>query len=224
MFRKVYKIIIVVILSILLLLGLIMFGAYRFYNSIFRLSYEQVYSVVNQNPTECKKFVECKLIPGDIIIRRYITNVSELFSTTLDPYFTHAVFYLGNDEIFEALGDYGKPDDQIIITKLSDSDWYNKDMNDFVILRPKNYYGKLDEVILDLKNIANDPEYKFGPIREGKKTVSCSDIILKNLVDKNIINALPKTPKIITPDYLFWSIQSNQLNSEIVGYNINPKI
>ena len=220
---KFLKIIIIIFLSLLLCAGIIWFVGFRFYNSVFRLSFDQVTTSLENTPTQCKKFTDCKLLPGDIILRRYITPTTIFFDEILDPYFTHSVFYLSDDEIFEAVGNYPAPEDQILISKLSKSDWLNADMDNFVIVRPKNYSGKLDYIVSELKTIANDPEYIFGPLKEGQKKVSCSDVILKYLSDEKIILNLPNIPKIITPDYLFWVTEKDRSNFEIVGYNINQK-
>ena len=212
-----------IIIFSLLSIGLIVFVYHKIYTTTFRLSYEEIKTSLENNPTQCKKFVNCKLIPGDIIIRRYVTKVTDLFSKTLNPYFTHSAFYFGNDELFEAVGNYGPPKDQILITKLSKSDWFDENMNNFIIIRPKNYNGKLDDIISGLRGIANDSEYVFGPLQEGKKMASCSDIILKYLEDEGVLTNLYKNPDIITPDYLFWVIEKDPSNFGTVGYDINPK-
>lgn len=220
--KNLKKIIIYIIGFLLLFIGLIMFMSYRFYNSVFRLSYEQVSTSLESNVAHCKTIKDCKLIPGDILIRRYVTKITSDFDESLDPYFTHSAMFLGNDELFEALGNYEIPVNQIAITKLSSSDWFYDDMHNFVVIRPKKNTEEIKEIISSLKNIANDPEYVFGPIKEGRKTVSCSDIILKLLLDKKILTKSSSLPQIITPDYLFWSVVKHG-NFEVVGYNINKK-
>lgn len=223
MIKKFLKGIVVMVLFIFLLVFFVLLKAYIFYSSVFVLSYDQVEKYMDTKPNQCKKLVDCKLLPGDIIIRRYVTKVSELFDETLNPYFTHSAVYLGNGELFEAVGNYTTPENQIVISKLSESAWYNQDMKNFVVIRPKNYYGKLDYTISGLTNIANDPEYVFGPLNETKKTASCSDIILKYLVDDKIVRNSYINPPIITPDYLFWKIENDSKNFEIIGYSIDKK-
>jgi hypothetical protein len=220
--RKFLKIIGIIFLIIFIGIGVFLFRGYKFYKSIFRLSYEQINKSLEETPAECKKLSDCKLLPGDILIRRYITNTSDLFSKTLDPYFTHSALYLGNDELFEALGNDQTPENQIQITKLSQRDWLDKEMVNFVVIRPKDYHGKLDEISKNLRAIANDPEYVFGMLNEEKKTVSCSDIILKYLVENNIIGNLPDKPQIIPPDYLFFATQRDNSDFQVIGYNVTP--
>ncbi|MFZ2522004.1 MAG: hypothetical protein WAX44_01960 [Minisyncoccia bacterium] len=220
------RILIVVILFIIFCLSIIVFSGYVFYKSVFRLSYEQINTYLlennSENGTGCRKFSECELLPGDILIRRYVTNVSDLFSKTLNPYFTHSAIYLGNDELFEALGDHLEPKDQIQISKLSESDWMDEDMKNFVVIRPKNYNERFGEIKSNLRKIADDPDYVFGPFDEKRKNASCSDVILKQLTKIELVSN-KEIPWIITPDYLFWTTQNNKTSLEIVGYNINSK-
>ncbi len=222
--KKALKIIGIIFLIIFIGIGILVFRGFLFYKNVFRLSYEQINTSLEQTSFECRKFTDCKLQPGDILIRRYVTPVTTLVDETLNPYFTHSAFYLGNDEMFEALGNYLGPEDQIQITKLSESDWIDSEMVNFVIVRPKNYNGKLENVSKKLIEVANDPEYVFGELKEGRKTASCSDIILKFLIEDEIIAELPDKPKIITPDYLFFATERDDPDFQIIGYNINPKI
>ncbi len=204
-------------------LAIVAYSGYVFYKSVFRLSYEQIHSTLRETNPVCVKFSECKLEPGDILIRRYITHVSDLFSKTLNPYFTHSAVYLGNDELFEALGNYLPPKDQIQITKLSESDWLDEEMENFVVVRPKNYNNKLDTISSNLREIANNPDYVFGILDENKKTASCSDVILKQLVSEGVMVESSAKPWVITPDYLFWKSQASKESFEVVGYSVSNK-
>lgn len=224
MFSKIAKIIAITFSVVLLSsVGLMIYGGYTFYKSVFRLSFEQTNSSLEKIEPQCVKFSECKLQPGDIIVRRYITMVTDLFSKTLNPYFTHSAIYLGDDELFEALGNYLEPEDQIQITKLSESDWMKGDMKNFAIIRPKNLGDKFPKIDLNLREIANNPDYIFGLLDETKKTASCSDVILKELIDKKVVVNLSNQPWVITPDYLFWITLNDKSNFEIVGYSVNSK-
>jgi hypothetical protein len=179
--KKILKIIGGVLAAITVIFGIILFRGYRFYNSVFRISYEEANNALLDAAPQCTKLSECNLQSGDIIIRRYVTPVTKLFDETLDPYFTHSALYLGDDEIFEAVGNYTDPQDQITIDKLSQSDWFDAQLEDFVVIRPKNYNGKLEETVSALKNMADDPSYVFGIFNEQKKTASCSDSIFFQL-------------------------------------------
>ncbi len=221
--KKIINLIIFIVLFCVLYFAISIYRGYRFYNSVFRLSYEEItFSLEKTTPT-CKKFKDCKLEPGDILIRRYITTTTNLFNKYFNPYFTHSAFYLGNDELFEAMGATELPKDEIQITNLSESYWLNEDMENFVVIRPKNYNGRLENIILNLRNIADDPQYRFGPLEEGGKNASCSDAILKYLADEKILTDLSRKPEIITPDYLFWVTERSDLDFEVIGYNINQK-
>lgn len=189
----------------------------RFYDGVFRLSEDQVRAALQDIPTTCNQIMKCSLIPGDILIRRYITSRTKTMDMFGHVYFTHAAFYIGSDQIVEAIGTEKDPQDEVQITSLSKSDWANTDVTDFVIIRPKKYQGKLDSIIGDFKDIAADPEYRFGFPGDGPKRTTCADIIFKQLVDKGVVN-MPDAPNIITPDYLFWMAKNDTEKFEIVGY------
>ncbi len=192
---------------------------YLFYNGIFRLSSDEISSSLVDTKLQCKKISDCKLLPGDILIRRYITSRTGLVDKLVNPYFTHSAFYLGSDQIVEAVGTEKNPEDDIQLVTLSKSDWFNNDIDSFVIIRPKNYSSKLDIIKINLRNIAEDPDYIFGLPKQGYKRATCADLIFKQLLDEKIISA-ENVPKIITPDYLFWATVNNPDDFEIIGYHI----
>lgn len=211
------------ILTIGIILFAFMFGIYsahKFYVNIFRLSQNQISVSLFDRTSQCRKIADCNLLPGDILVRRYITERTRIFDKFIHPYFTHSAFYLGNDQIVEAVGTEKNPEDEIQIATLSKSDWLDISVNNFVIIRPKYSITKLDTIKENLKRIAEDPDYKFGLPQIGYKRATCADLISKQLIDANIIN-VSSTSKIITPDYLFSLAVNNPVNFDIVGYNIN---
>lgn len=220
MLKKISKIILIIILILILIVCFLLYRGNKFYDSIFRLTPEQVRNSLDINESECKKLSECELQPGDILIRRYVTPVTEIAYITLDPYFTHSAVYLGNDELFEALGNYETPENQVMVTKLSESDWFYEDMRHFVIVRPKSTEEKIENFISKLRAIADDNEYVFGPLKDGRKTVTCSDIILKYIEEDGLVSKKAENPKYISPDYLFWITKNNEADFEINKYNI----
>lgn len=191
----------------------------EFYNSIFRLSSNQVASSLRDVKPQCKKLIDCSLLPGDILIRRYITKRVWMIDKLTQPYFTHSAFYLGGDQLAEAVGTEKNPEDEIQISILSKNDWFNFDVDNFVVIRPKNYSTELDSIIGNLKQIAEDADYTFGLPKPGYKKTTCADLIFHQLWEANIIRD-PNPPKIITPDYLFWLAKNDPSNFEIIGYNI----
>ncbi len=193
----------------------------KIYNSIFRLTPAEVRSILEKNPTQCTKLVECKLMPGDILFRRYITKTNQQFDELLNPYFTHSAMYIGNGEVFEALGDQETPPNQILTRKLNESNWVNSDLNNFVIIRLKNV-DKIDLIIKRLKEIADDPEYLFGLPNDKEKRATCADVIVNTLEKEGIFVDLFDRPEIITPDYLFLLTERNGVDFEIIDYNITP--
>lgn len=193
---------------------------YNSYKDIFRLTHNQVQTSLSTNMSLCNSIKDCKLLPGDILIRRYITKRTWLIDKLAHPYFTHSAFYIGNDQIIEAVGTEENSQDDIQIATLSESDWYNTDLNDFVIIRPINYSGKLDIIESNLKNIANDPEYIFGLPESGKKKTTCADLIFKELHNEGIIQT-KDAPQIIAPDLLFSLLQKNSKEFNIVGYKLS---
>lgn len=119
------------------------YGAYsihKLYAGIFRLSAEQVFQSLPDTAGKCKTIGDCELLPGDILVRRYITNRTRLFDTLAHPYFTHAAFYLGGGKIVEAVGTENSAEDDIQIAELSNSDWFDAGTENFAIIRPNYHY------------------------------------------------------------------------------------
>ncbi|OGI94541.1 hypothetical protein A3A03_01595 [Candidatus Nomurabacteria bacterium RIFCSPLOWO2_01_FULL_40_18] len=214
------KILLLTVVSVILVF--IIFGVnffYKFYNDIFRLSSRQIQETLSTKISSCKKIIDCKLLEGDILIRRYITERTWLVNKLAHPYFTHSAFYLGNDQIVEAVGTEKNPEDEIQIATLSKSDWFNNDVENWVIVRPKNITQKFNVIKNNLINIAKDKEYVFGLPEQGHKKFTCADLIFNQLKENSLVN-ISNAPKIISPDYLFSLAVQNPTNFEVVGYNI----
>jgi hypothetical protein len=193
--------------------------AYRTYSSIFRLSINQISNSLPVLASHCKIINDCKLLPGDILIRRYITQRTWLVDKLAHPYFTHSAFYLGDDQIVEAVGTEKNPEDEIQTAILSKSDWSDIDVKNFVVIRPQ-YTGTELKIIKDnLKKIAGDPDYKFGLPGSGYKRATCADLIFNQLLNERVIS-ISNSPEIITPDYLFSLATKNPDKLEIVGFSI----
>ena len=184
------------------------------------MSPNQVYKILSKKISTCQKISDCKLVAGDILIRRYITKRTWLIDKLAHPYFTHSAFYLGNDRIVEAVGTERNPEDDIQISTLSRSDWFNDDIKNWVIVRPKNIEPKINTIKNNLANIAEDREYRFGLPQQGYKRFTCADLIFNQLKENGFIK-ISDTPKIISPDYLFWLTTLNSMDFEIVGYSIS---
>jgi len=218
--NTILKLLIVIALgSIMAFLIFSLYLGYHFYHDIFRLSSNQVSNSLSSIVPQCKKMSACKLLPGDILIRRYITPRTWLIDKLISPHFTHTAFYMGDDKLIEAGGTEKKSEDDIQIEVFSKTDWLDLDMNDFVVVRPKNYSQKLDAISNNLTNIAQDPNYTFGLPAQGYKRTTCADLIFKQLAIENVIHT-SNAPQIVTPDYLFWATRNDPINFEIIGYNI----
>ncbi len=218
--KKIAKIILYFLgFVVIIFLSLFAYG-YNFYRSVFRLSATEISNIISEQKPSCVNLKDCKLEPGDILIRRYVTSTSEIFNSYFKPYFTHSAVYLGNDELFEALGDDQTPEDQIKISRLSKGDWTRGNLIGFVIIRPKYSQNTLAEFENSLRKIANDPEYTFGPWNPSTKKASCSDSIYNELINNSIIERDINPPKYITPDFLFWFTLNHKNEFEIIGYNI----
>ena len=218
--NSIFKLLSIVVIGTTLFF--LIYGLYlghEFYNSIFRLSSDKISDSLNDTVPQCKKIIDCKLLPGDILIRRYITKRTWLVDKLAHPYFTHSAFYLGDDQLVEAVDTEKNSDDDIQIAILSKSDWVNLDVDNCVIIRPKNYSLKLDVIKSNLKNIAEDSDYIFGLPEQGHKKATCADLIFQQLLDEKIIH-VSSIPKIITPDYLFSAAKNNPDDFEIIGFNI----
>jgi hypothetical protein len=215
------KLLIFFIIGIILLFLIFSFCfVNKIYINVFRLTSDEISIFLSDVKPQCTEIVNCELLPGDILIRRYITKRTWLIDKLANPYFTHSAFYLGDNQLVEAVGREKDKKDDIKIVDLSTSDWFNSDINNFVIIRPKNYFSKLDIIKSKLINIAEDPDHIFGFYRQGYKRATCGDLIFRPLFDEKIINVFSNRPKIITPDYLFWVLVNNCNNSEIIGYRI----
>ncbi len=190
---------------------------YRTFIDVFKLSPSQVSSDFSKHQSECKQIKDCKLIEGDILIRRYITHRTWLIDKLSHPFFTHSAMYLGNDKIIEATGYEENPKDEIRISNFSQSDWQDEQIESWVIIRPRNISNKIVRIKKDLENIANDPDYRFGFPKKGYKRLSCSDLILNPLINEAIINVANR-PEMITPDYLFWLAINNPGDFEIIAH------
>ena len=209
-------------LLILFFLGitvLIFLGLHQIYTSIYRLSLGQISNYVSSVKPTCTTIKECQLLPGDILIRRYITSRTKLFDSLTHPYFTHTAFYMGNNSIIEAGGNEINKAEEIKELQLSSSDWFADDIPSFIIVRPRNYHGKLPIIQDNLKKIADDPQYRFGLPLFQAKTTTCSDLIYSQLVIEHMV-AGEHHPSIITPDYLFWIMMNNPNDFEIIGYTL----
>jgi hypothetical protein len=193
---------------------------HKIYSDIYRLSIQQISDSLSGVISECTKISECQLLPGDILIRRFITQRTWLIDKLAHPYFTHSAFYLGNDKIVEAVGTEEHPVDDIQIASLSKSDWEDADIEVFVIIRPHYSTQQLATIESNLEAIARDPDYIFGLPKRGYKRTTCADLIFKQLSIEKIIN-VHSIPWIITPDYLFSVAIENQTSFEIVGYHFN---
>lgn len=193
------------------------FSIHKLRASMFRLTNHQVSTSLSDIRAECKKIADCKLLPGDILIRRYVTERTRVFDTLAHPYFTHTAFYLGNDKIVEAVGTERKKEDEIQIATLSKSDWFDEGVVSFAIIRPSYSVKTLGDVSDSLLQIANDPDYQFGLPKVGQKRTTCADLIFKQLIGEKVIT-VSNFPEIITPDYLFSITRNNPAIFYIVGY------
>jgi hypothetical protein len=217
-FFKLLLVIAVGIIFVAIVFGV--YSGYKFYNSFFRMSSNQISDYLSDASSQCKKISECKLLPGDILIRKYMTQRIWFIDKLLNLFFTHSAFYLGDDQIVEAFGPEDDPKNDIQVVPLSSSDWLNPDVNDFVVIRPKNYSWKLEKIKRNLRYIAEDPEYRFGLPAQGLKRAMCADLIFKQLLSENIVN-VSDAPEIVTPDYLFSLAENNSNDFEIIGFNFN---
>jgi len=158
-------------------------------------------------------------MPGDILLRRYITPRVSMMDRFAHPYFTHSAFYIGNGDIVEAVGTEKRPVHDIQINSLLQSDWMDSEIESWVIVRPKNIAGKFEVIKKDMTAIALDSGYSFGLPKFGNKTTTCADLVFTQLRDKRVID-ISNPPQIITPDYLFWVALHDQTDFEIIGYGI----
>ena len=188
-------------------------------STIFKLSLNQIKAIPIKTTVECDEISECKLLPGDILIRRYITDRTWLFDKLIHPYFTHSAFYLGDNKIIEAIGSEKDQKDEIQMATLSSSDWFTPDSYSFAIIRPNYINSSLNTIKLNLVSITEDDEYTFGLPKPGQKRTTCADLIFQQLVDQQMIEGHDMS-RIITPDYLYWKLIQKPENFQIIGIKI----
>lgn len=222
MTRKTLIGLVITFIIIFMIFSVVSYIGYKTYSNFFRLDYQKISTSLEGREPLCQKLKDCKLLPGDVLIRRYITRSNDLFTKYFNPYFNHSAVYIGDDNIFEAAGNFETPENQVRIRKFSDSDWMDEEMNNFVVFRMKEGRKNPDKIkryIENLINIADDPEYLFGIYNQNKKTATCSDAILNFIKNNGLVEDI-NIPTIVTPDYLFWTGIKDTDNFELVGYNI----
>jgi hypothetical protein len=136
-----------------------------------------------------------------------------------DPYFTHTAFYVGDGKIVEAVGREKNPSDEIQVTTLSQSDWYNVDVDSWVVVRPRKVGANIETLRSALIRISEDNQYTFGLPGLGKKQYTCADLILSQLAESGYVSA-SDLPNITSPDYLFWLTARNPSTFSVIGHNI----
>ncbi len=193
---------------------------YVFYNNLFRLTSRQVSDSLNGVVSTCNSIIQCQLEPGDILVRRNITDRTRVMDKFAHLYFTHVAFYMGNDQLIEAGGIEKDSRDDIKTVALSKSDWVANDIQSFIILRPKKYGKKIDVVRNELMRIANDPEYSFGFPWQGYKKTTCADLVFVQLLNEGVIDSATTVPQPTTPDYFFSYAIHNPGEFGVVGFNV----
>ncbi|MDD4412903.1 MAG: hypothetical protein PHR00_04660 [Patescibacteria group bacterium] len=189
------------IISALLLPNILFFWYLK--KIIFVLPKHEVVNLIKQDSQQAyNKIYPCNLLPGDILLRRYITKRVELFEKKFHPYFTHSAIYIGNNFIIEAVGKEKSKQDEVAIIQLNKSDWKDDNIEDLVVIKQKNISLDFAGIKNQLISIANDPEYSFGLPKKNKKITNCSFLAYNQIYDRQLIKQ-PKN-KIITPDYLLW--------------------
>ena len=176
---------------------------HNFYIHVFRLSQQDVEQTLSNYPDICTTISNCILMPGDILIRRYITPQTQYLDFFIHPYFTHSALYLGNSQIVEAVGIKKSHAHEIQISSLSTSDWNDKKIEKLVVLRPNYKVDQLRRIIDNLYQIAADPDYRFGLPQPLLKQTTCADLIVTQLKNEHIILE-SYAPQIISPDYILW--------------------
>jgi hypothetical protein len=185
---------------------------------IFTLSIGQVKSLLPKEAVRYDKLGDCPLLPGDILIRRHITQRVRLYATMFNPYFTHTAFYYSDGRLIEAVGNEKNSVDDIQIDDFLKSDWATEPLEGWVVIRPKISENDIETIRTCLKAIAADPSYTFGI---GKNKTSCAELIFDQFVKDGLIIRDKKIPRAITPDFLYQYALGHPVLFEVVGYNFN---
>jgi hypothetical protein len=213
------KEIVLISAGLVLLCSVSIYYAVTFYKSTFRLSQAEISESLLKRPSSCTKLSDCALQPGDILVRRYINSNTIYFDKLLHLYFTHSAFYLGDGNIVEAIGPQKDHQNEIQVTKLSESDWMDSGIESWVVIRPTYSASQLESIEANLENIADDPEYRFGLPSLGERNVTCSGLIASELINGGAItgNNISHNP---TPDFLFSLTMTDNNRFKVFAYPI----
>ena len=190
---------------------------------IFVMSKDQVFAYLSPVQSECLSLATCDLQPGDILIRRYITERTKPFEWFTHSYFTHSAVSVGEGMIVEATGPEEDPRLDIDTHPLLWSDWLNEDIETWVVVRPLGDAGRVHQAIASLRAIADDPEYRFGihwQRDDTSKVASCSDLVFRQYRTAGLITDT-RPPINVGPDSLFRYLVTHPDDFRIIASGVD---
>lgn len=124
----------------------------------------------------------CLLEPGDILLARSREAGRLVEMIKIGSYFHHAAVYIGGQQIAEAVGVRPNDADEVIITPIKESTWWNlnEKVEDWAVVRPKTTTEKKASAIDRAEDWANasDVRYSLRPfLRKSDTDFYCSQFI-----------------------------------------------
>ena len=160
--------------------------------------------LLTTNSKTCANILDCNLLPGDILIKRQLTERTTVVANIFDMYFTHTALYIGENQIIEARGTDKNKQSEIVQNHLSFTDWVDPEIETLFVLRPTN--ASAEEITAAIKHaglIAGSEEYIFGYgfNMSSSKRQYCSGLIWNIYQQAGYLTQFHKP--VIFPDDLF---------------------
>lgn len=165
-----------------------------------------------------KMLSECHLEPADILIKREITERTDILVKIFNLYFTHSAIYSGNGYIVEAKGFHSKNNDDITEERIQNTGWNSDKIKSWVILRPLTDASNRQNIVRVAKQYAVSPDKKFGISINNRSdnSVYCSQLVWDIFKEANY-PIKESNSIIISPDELFSLLQSDHNRFQIVS-------
>jgi len=156
----------------------------------------------------------CALQAGDILLQRWNSLANTIFMTIGGTYFTHAAMYIGDGRVVEAVGPFGRAEDQVI--EHSVASWTNPGIYDWVVIRPNATPEVRQSAVSYMRTMAADPQVTYSILasKDSLKEVYCSLLVWQAYqrtgidleVDRGgTIANIATLNRLVTPDDLFYS-------------------
>ncbi len=188
---------------------------------LYELSKKEVYAILDDYKSSYVSNLQTvSLEPGDILIRQLRTPRTAFLEDNTDLFFTHSAIYLGSNEIAEAIGYEDNPANDILVHRLSETNWYDQEAK-WVIIRPLLPTQVTKEILSDIRTIANDDNYTFGLSDNQREATTrvCSDLIYYPFAEELAWSNLGE-PAVITTDFMVEDLLNRTDQFSLIATNI----